>query len=129
MPETDLTQTLTAINDQLGRMSSGFAEFTSKLAAERGEIAGKIEAIHADLGGLRDAMNGLQAKMSSIATDLERFDSALRGEPDGKQPGILLRLDRLEQDRERKIWHVRALAGAVIAALAKLVVDYIKFGR
>jgi Uri superfamily endonuclease len=41
---------------------------------------------------------------------------------DNGRPGLLTRVDRLEQTESKRVWHVRTLWAAVIAAFAQLFV-------
>ena len=63
-----------------------------------------------------------QNQFESIHRKLDRLDEAIRG--NGK-PGILIRLDRLEQDAKRQAKLTWLILGAVITALASGVVAWI----
>ncbi len=49
----------------------------------------------------------------------DRFEAHLHG--DKAQPGLMTRLDRLEQNAERSRWVIRAVAGTVITLLVGAV--------
>ena len=61
-------------------------------------------------------------QFESIHRKLDRLDEAIRG--NGK-PGILIRLDRLEQDAKRQAKLIWLILGAVITALASGIVAWI----
>jgi len=63
-----------------------------------------------------------QNNFEAIHRKLDRLDEAIRG--NGK-PGILIRLDRLEQDAKRQAKLIWLILGAVITALASGVVAWI----
>ena len=50
----------------------------------------------------------IERRLEAIDAKLDRLDEAIRGNPgNGSKPGILVRLDRLEQDAKRQsrlIW-------------------------
>ena len=60
-----------------------------------------------------------QSQFKSIHTKLDRLDEAVRG--NGK-PGILVRLDRLEQDAKRQGRLLWLLIGAGITVLTSFVI-------
>ncbi len=57
-----------------------------------------------------------------IEAKLDRLDEAIRG--NGK-PGILIRLDRLEQDAKRQAKLVWLIVGATVAAAVSTLVQWI----
>ena len=63
-----------------------------------------------------------QNQFEGIHRKLDRLDEAIRG--NGK-PGILIRLDRLEQDAKRQAKLIWLILGAVITALASGIVAWI----
>ena len=63
-----------------------------------------------------------QNQLESIHRKLDRLDEAIRG--NGK-PGILIRLDRLEQDAKRQAKLIWLIVGAVITALASGIVAWV----
>ena len=63
-----------------------------------------------------------QSQFESIHRKLDRLDEAIRG--NGK-PGILIRLDRLEQDAKRQAKLIWLIIGAVITALASGIVAWV----
>jgi len=64
-----------------------------------------------------------QKQFESIHKKLDRLDEAVRG--NGK-PGILVRLDRLEQDARRQGQLLWLLIGAAITVLTSLVITWIR---
>ncbi len=58
----------------------------------------------------------------SIHGKLDRLDEAIRG---NGRPGILIRLDRLEQDARRQGRLIWLIVGAVVTALASGMVVYL----
>ena len=57
---------------------------------------------------------------------LDRLDEAIRGTPgNGSRPGILVRLDRLEQHANRQSKLIWLIIGAVITASASGAVAFI----
>jgi len=61
-----------------------------------------FQGLGAQLQGMQECVHQIDAKM----------DASLHGVND--QPGIVVRLDRLEQAHERARWLTRAIAGTVI---------------
>lgn len=64
-----------------------------------------------------------QTQFEGIHKKLDRLDEAVRG--NGK-PGILVRLDRLEQDARRQGRLLWLLIGAAITVLTSLVITWIR---
>lgn len=64
-----------------------------------------------------------QTQFKGIHKKLDRLDEAVRG--NGK-PGILVRLDRLEQDARRQGRLLWLLIGAAITVLTSLVITWIR---
>ena len=63
-----------------------------------------------------------QRQFEAIHEKLDRLDVAIRG--NGK-PGILIRLDRLEQDAKRQGKLIWLIVGAVITVLTSAIVGWI----
>jgi len=60
-----------------------------------------------------------QKQLESLHEKLDRLDEAIRGTPgNGTRPGILVRLDRLEQDAKRQSKLIWLIIGAVVTASA-----------
>ena len=72
----------------------------------------------------------VERRLTTIDAKLDRLDEAIRGTPgNGSRPGILVRLDRLEQDARRQsrlIWLV--IAAGVTAATSGLVAWLTRIG-
>lgn len=64
----------------------------------------------------------IQRQFEAIHEKLDRLDEAIRG--NGK-PGILIRLDRLEQDARRQNRLIWLIVGAVVTALASGIANWI----
>lgn len=64
----------------------------------------------------------VQRQFEAIHEKLDRLDVAIRG--NGK-PGILIRLDRLEQDAKRQSRLIWLIVGAVITALTSGIVGWL----
>lgn len=62
-----------------------------------------------------------QRQFEAIHEKLDRLDEAIRG--NGK-PGILIRLDRLEQDARRQSRLIWLIVGAVITAMTSGIVGW-----
>ncbi len=64
----------------------------------------------------------LERRLGAIETKLDRLDEAIRGTPaNGTRPGILTRLDRLEQTehgRSRLLWVILGAAGTLAVTAA-----------
>lgn len=67
----------------------------------------------------------VERQFESIQRKLDRLDEAIRG--NGK-PGILIRLDRLEQDAKRQSKLIWLIVGAVVTAMASGFVMWITSG-
>jgi len=64
----------------------------------------------------------IRRQFEAIHEKLDRLDVAIRG--NGK-PGILIRLDRLEQDAKRQSRLIWLIVGAVVTALASGIANWI----
>lgn len=68
-------------------------------------------------------------RLDTIEAKLDRLDEAIRGNPgNGSRPGILVRLDRLEQDARRQSRLIWLIIGAVITATTSGAVAWITSG-
>jgi len=63
-----------------------------------------------------------QKQLEAINRKLDRLDEAVRG--NGK-PGILIRLDRLEQDAKRQSKLIWLIVGALLTSLSSALVLWI----
>ncbi|MBI1373631.1 MAG: hypothetical protein GC159_12955 [Phycisphaera sp.] len=63
-----------------------------------------------------------QKQLEAINRKLDRLDEAIRG--NGK-PGILIRLDRLEQDAKRQSKLIWLIVGALLTGLSSALVLWI----
>ncbi len=71
----------------------------------------------------------VERQFESIQRKLDRLDEAIRGTPgNGDKPGILIRLDRLEQDAKRQSKLIWLIVGAVVTAMASGFVMWITSG-
>ncbi|MEZ6193748.1 MAG: hypothetical protein R3C45_21100 [Phycisphaerales bacterium] len=69
-----------------------------------------------------DQNDPVQRQFEAIHEKLDRLDVAIRG--NGK-PGILIRLDRLEQDARRQSKLIWLIVGAVVTALASGITGWV----
>ena len=68
----------------------------------------------------------IQRQFEAIHTKLDRLDEAIRGTAgNGSRPGILIRLDRLEQDARRQGRLLWLIIGAVVTASASAAMAWI----
>lgn len=68
----------------------------------------------------------VERQLESIRQKLDRLDEAIRGTPgNGSRPGILTRIDRLEQDARRQGKLLWMIAGGIVTALTSGVVMWI----
>jgi hypothetical protein len=68
----------------------------------------------------------IQKQLEAVHTKLDRLDEAIRGTPgNGSHPGILVRLDRLEQDARRQGKLIWLIVGAFVTALASGITNWI----
>lgn len=76
---------------------------------------------------MNDGVNEtIQKQLDTISTKLDRLDEAIRGTPgNGSKPGILIRLDRLEQDARRQGKLIWLMVGAVATGLSTAIVLWI----
>lgn len=73
--------------------------------------------------------NAVKRRLDAIDAKLDRLDEAIRGNPgNGSKPGILVRLDRLEQDAKRQSRLIWLIVGAVITASTSGVIAWITSG-
>jgi len=64
-----------------------------------------------------------------IHRKLDRLDEAIRGTAsNGSKPGILVRLDRLEQDAKRQSKLIWLIVGSLITACGSAVVAWVTSG-
>jgi len=67
-----------------------------------------------------------QKQLEAINRKLDRLDEAIRGTPvNGSKPGILIRLDRLEQDAKRQSKLIWLIVGALLTGLSSALVVWI----
>ena len=72
---------------------------------------------------------GCKEQFESLHEKLDRLDEAIRGTPgNGTRPGILVRLDRLEQAAKRQSKLIWLILGAVVTASASGAVAFITSG-
>jgi len=70
-----------------------------------------------------------QKQLESLHEKLDRLDEAIRGTPgNGTRPGILVRLDRLEQDAKRQSKLIWLILGGVVTASASGAVALLTSG-
>jgi hypothetical protein len=69
-----------------------------------------------------DTNDSVEKQLDAINRKLDRLDEAIRG--NGK-PGILIRLDRLEQDAKRQSKLIWLIVGAMVTGLSSAVVIWI----
>lgn len=73
---------------------------------------------------MREDINAIKSQQAAMLVILERLEEKLTRNSetlfgDGKNsPGILTRVDRLEQSHERSRWALRSLLGAVMSLFA-----------
>ena len=71
----------------------------------------------------------VERQFESIQRKLDRLDEAIRGTAgNGSKPGILVRLDRLEQDAKRQSRLIWLIAGSLITALGSALVAWLLTG-
>lgn len=68
----------------------------------------------------------IERRLEAIDAKLDRLDEAVRGNPgNGSKPGILVRLDRLEQDARRQSRLIWLIVGAIVTALTSGLVAWV----
>lgn len=68
----------------------------------------------------------IQRQFEMIHAKLDRLDDAIRGTPgNDDRPGIMVRMDRIEQAVKRQSRVVWMSVGAVVTALASGIVNWI----
>jgi len=68
-------------------------------------------------------------QFEAIHAKLDRLDEAIRGTPgNGSKPGILVRIDRLEQNAHRQSRLLWLIVGAIITAGASALVAWATSG-
>lgn len=68
----------------------------------------------------------IERRLEAIDAKLDRLDEAIRGNPgNGSKPGILVRLDRLEQDARRQSRLIWLIVGAIVTALTSGLVAWV----
>ena len=75
---------------------------------------------------LKTFQDTVERQLESIRQKLDRLDEAIRGTPgNGSRPGILTRIDRLEQDAKRQAKLLWLIAGGIVTALTSGIVMWI----
>jgi hypothetical protein len=70
-----------------------------------------------------------QSQFEAIHAKLDRLDEAIRGAAgNGSRPGILVRLDRLEQNAQRQSRLLWLIIGALLTAGASLLTAWVTTG-
>ncbi|MBI1372478.1 MAG: hypothetical protein GC159_06925 [Phycisphaera sp.] len=71
-------------------------------------------------------IEAIEKQLDAINAKLDRLDEAIRGTPgNGTKPGILIRLDRLEQDARRQGKLIWLIVGAAVTGLTSAIVMWI----
>lgn len=74
----------------------------------------------------RDVNDSMEKQLEAIDRKIDRLDEAIRGTPgptgNGSKPGILIRLDRLEQDAKRQSKLIWLIVGALVTGLSSAIV-------
>jgi hypothetical protein len=65
-------------------------------------------------------------RIDQILTKIEDIHSYLHGRPPDK-PGLITRVDRMEQIQEQRAWHIKAIYTALIAGFVSWL--FAIFGR
>lgn len=64
--------------------------------------------------------------LQEIRERLARIEAFLVGDPGSDRPGLIGRVDRLEQAEERRKWAVRAAVGSAITAVMGAVSSWLR---
>ncbi len=87
-----------------------------------------VELIKAQLAaelGAAGQPGNLSKSMEKISTSLLDLSEIMSGSGDPDKPGLLTRIDRLEQSESSRRWHIRALwtslLGGMVAAVLTLL--------
>lgn len=76
-----------------------------------------------------DKFRGCQKQFESIHEKLDRLDEAIRGpSSNGARPGILVRIDRLEQDAKRKSKIIWLTVGSLVTACGSAIMAWVISG-
>jgi hypothetical protein len=74
-----------------------------------------------------DILRRIEAKVDANGKDTAAIKQWLQGDPaNPNSPGMLMRLDRLEQDHEKNKWLARTAMGAALAAVIQGFVALMK---
>lgn len=114
------------ISTQLGSLAETVDDMVRLLGEDRSAISASIEAFRVDLAALKANIEALSVNLANLAAKTEKFDRAVRGDDDGKNAGILLRLDRLEQTDQNRSKREWAIWGAILAGVVKMILDIFK---
>ena len=85
---------------------------TSQLLQEIREVGNKVERI-------KDRLDYQDRQLDTIA-------KLLNGDITSPEKGVIVRLDRLEQDGARREWWMKASVGASISALITMIFETLK---
>lgn len=64
------------------------------------------------------------AHQQEALSHYHRLEKTMYGDGSGQQ-GMVVRVDRLEQESARRVWRERALVTAVLALLGRMIVGFI----
>lgn len=118
-PIQDTKEALRATLVDLTEASQQVANALALINSDRKEIRGLVEGFRVDLGAFRDNLRDAIERVG-------RIDKGLRGDEEGKAPGIFVRLDRIEQTVSGWVWERRTLYGAVLVILVKTFIDLVR---
>jgi hypothetical protein len=73
---------------------------------------------------LENLTNTVAGHQREALTHYLRLENTMYGDGNG-QRGMVVRMDRLEQESERRVWRDRAIIVAVLSLLARTIVGFI----
>jgi len=81
--------------------------------------------IREELGSINLKLQSVGEGMTRMTEHIDREELILRGDGTKESPGMVLRLDRLEQTEEVRRWSLRTMWIALVAMTGKLIFDLI----
>lgn len=85
------------------------------------QVARLVAHMESEVGTFQRIQSRVDENFNRIMQVIERHDKLLFG--NGNPPGLLTKMDRIEQTEEDRKWHFRAIWGSVAAVAAKLAYD------
>lgn len=67
--------------------------------------------------------------LEEVKEKVDRIYILLNGDGSNNNPGMLIRLDRLEQLQQKRSWHLKLIYGGVITVLIERAFHYVNLAK